>query len=336
MAAESLVARLGGAPGEREAAYAELLALELEHSRAALASVSARGAAGSRAAGEARARADVAVACVVPLCQVLCKPVADIGVAEWHRVCKVLTAIIMTDRARVGCEMLRPGQTNMIEFFSAPENALGVALAKEPSSLTVEDALTVAWAVSPWYAIMTGPGGLDVVVEAAGLTMDAFIGALMPHHFLVGGLGGPTQSDDRNLALIPLYIDMLKTLEELPEFVLGAIIMAMVFCTQGRNAIAVQIVEHDGIAVITDLLRQITPSEVSNATSFSNCNANCQDTPRPRAKLTYGKSFRLARQRRGVLAATARGFILCNGRRDTGHPEYWDGSYVAVTGEWLH
>ena len=268
-AAESLAARLGGAPAEREAALAELLALELEHRGAALASVSARGAARSAANAAARVRVDIAVACVVPLCQLLRKPAAEVGVAEWHRACQVLTAIVTTDRGRVGCELIRPGQTNMYDFFSAPENALGVALAKEPSALTAEDALTIAWTVGPFLSMMAGPKGVDAALEACGLDTMAWVGEMMPHNFLVGGTGGPTPSDDRSLALMPLFLDMLKTWEQLPDFGLQAVLMATVFGVQGRNAVAVQMVDHDAVALLTDLLHQVTPSELISSVDFS-------------------------------------------------------------------
>ena len=75
MAAE-LVAGLRGGAAEREAAYTELFRLEAEH----------------EAAGSA-GLAGVAVACAVPLCEVMCKAVAQVSAAEYRRAAQVLTAL---------------------------------------------------------------------------------------------------------------------------------------------------------------------------------------------------------------------------------------------------
>ena len=100
MAAAELVAQLRGAAAEREAAYARLLQLEAEHFNAN----------GGSCADTPTA--EIAVACASPLCEVLCKAVAEVGVAEYHRAAQVLTALSGVDPARVGGECYKPDQCN--------------------------------------------------------------------------------------------------------------------------------------------------------------------------------------------------------------------------------
>ena len=107
-----LVAQLRGAAAEREAAYAHLLQLEAEHADG--------GTVGSGAAAE------TAVACASPLCEVLCKAVAEMDVAEWNRAAQVLTALSGVEPARVGGECVKPDQCNICKVWMAPDSALGV------------------------------------------------------------------------------------------------------------------------------------------------------------------------------------------------------------------
>ena len=114
MAAAELVAQLRsgrGAAAEREAAYARLLQLEAEH---------------FNANGGGSAVVDIAVACASPLCEVLCKAVSEVDVAEYHRASQVLAALNGVDPARVGGECWKPDQCNVWKVWTAPDRALGV------------------------------------------------------------------------------------------------------------------------------------------------------------------------------------------------------------------
>ena len=113
MAAE-LVAQLRGAAAEREAAYARLLQLEAEHFNA--------NGGGSGSAVEI----DLERACASPLCEVLCKAVAEMDVAEWNRAAQVLTALSGVDPARVGGECAKPDQCHIYKAMDTPDSALGV------------------------------------------------------------------------------------------------------------------------------------------------------------------------------------------------------------------
>ena len=110
MAAE-IVAQLRGTAAERETAYARLLQLEAEHFNA----------------NGGSSVVEIAVACASPLCEVLCKAVSEVGVAEWHRAAQVLTALSVVDPGRVGGECWKPNQCNIFKVWMAPDSVLGVS-----------------------------------------------------------------------------------------------------------------------------------------------------------------------------------------------------------------
>ena len=114
MAAAEIAAQLRGAAAEREAAYARLLQLEAGHFDG-----------GGGGPGSA-AVTDIAVACASPLCDVLCKAVSEVDVAEWHRASQVLSAMSGVDPARTGGECMKPDQCNIFKVWVAPDSALGV------------------------------------------------------------------------------------------------------------------------------------------------------------------------------------------------------------------
>jgi hypothetical protein len=66
------------------------------------------------------------VACASPLCEVLCKAVAEMDVAEWNRAAQVLAALSGVEPARVGGECFKPDQCNICKVWMAPDSALGV------------------------------------------------------------------------------------------------------------------------------------------------------------------------------------------------------------------
>ena len=243
MAAE-IVAQLRGTAAEREAAYARLLQLEAEH-------FNANG-------GSSGSVAEIAVACASPLCEVLCKPVSEVEVSEWHRASQVLAALTGVDPARVAGECNKPGQANVCTAFLAPDSVLGVVLAKDPSSLTIEDALTVASAMAAWAVGQSIAAGTDASLAAAGISMMEFMGMAMPSFFL---MVPRTPSDDRNLFLFPLLLELLKAPEKLPDFVLCGVLGALQNGLIGRPAVAAKLLEHDAVAIIMNILQQVRTLE---------------------------------------------------------------------------
>ena len=73
-------------------------------------------------------------------------------------------------------------------------------------------------------------------------------------------LHSSTPSDDRNLALVPLLLELLEALEELPEFSLVGVLCSLNLAVQGRPAVAAKALEHGvsvGINPIVTLEKQL-------------------------------------------------------------------------------
>jgi hypothetical protein len=187
-----------------------------------------------RPSAEEKLMADIAVACASPLCEVLCKPVSEVSVAEYHRTWQVLTALSGVDPVRVGGECIKLGQCNWAKVLVAPDSALGVMLAKEPSALTLEDALTAAFANAAYPVQLSTPTGLDANLAVAGMAVLDWIGPLMPALFM---MLSARPADDRNLVLCPLLLELLKAPEKLPDFAMRKQNLPLLLSHQRFNAV---------------------------------------------------------------------------------------------------
>lgn len=234
-AAAALVAKLQGSAAEREDVYAELLTSE---------------------------EVELAVAVASPLCEVLCRPLADVDVHEFCRAARALAAVTGLEPARVGGECTKIGQCHIWNVYTQPDSALGAVLAKKPASLTAEDALTVACAYAILMASWSSSGSLDAPYQAAGLSTTEFMELHIPGMFLIG-LAYP--DDDRNLALLPLLLELVKQPDKLPDFALAGALFAIAHGTIGRSAVAIKLLQLDALAVYMDLLRQASPRELASA-----------------------------------------------------------------------
>lgn len=172
-----LVAQLrSAAAAEREASFAALLTLEQKH--------------GSTTGAESEGIASTFEACAIPLCELLLKPVAEVDAAEYRRAALVLTAIGGVAHTRVGAvlsDIRKPinfwavlSGTPVGQPWTPPRSALGVALAKDPASLTAEDALTVAVGFSTFLTPMSTSNGMEPAFEAVGITFLDFAAAYFP------------------------------------------------------------------------------------------------------------------------------------------------------------
>jgi hypothetical protein len=208
---------------------------------------------------------DIAVACASPLCEVLCKDVSEVGAEESRRAAQVLTAISGIDPARVGGECHKPDQCNIFKVWTAPNSALGVVLAKEPSALTAEDALTVACAVGI-MGIQWSVNGADTVTQAAGVNTMEWLGMFMPANFL---WNVATPEDDRNIALVPLLLQLLRTRDKLPEFALPGVLLAIGWGIIGRPTVASKLLEQGAFDVFMGTIREASPSEMVATAGFS-------------------------------------------------------------------
>ena len=90
---------------------------------------------------------DIAVGCAAPFCELLCKSASEVGPDEYRRAAQVFTALSGVDPGRVGGECNKMDQCNIYHAWRSPDSAFGVVLAKEPQSLTSNDALLLAMAM---------------------------------------------------------------------------------------------------------------------------------------------------------------------------------------------
>jgi hypothetical protein len=247
----ALVAQLRGGAVEREAAYAELLLREAEHSNAANPCTDGTSGANSLLA-------EIAVACALPLCEVLCKPVSEVGAQELRRATLVLVALVAIDPRRVGGECYKPNQFNICKAQLAPESALGVLLEKTPAALTLDDALTAGCIMGVFTVQWSEATGIGPGLQAAGVTWEAFVGVFAPAQYM---LNTGTPSDDRNMVLCPLLLELLRAPEKLPEFALTGVLFALGQGLAGRPAVAAILRQDDPISVLMGILRQATPCE---------------------------------------------------------------------------
>ena len=139
-------------------------------------------------------------------------------------------------------------------------------LAKEPASLSAEDALTAGWGYAAFAMQVSTSTGWGAVIEAAGIGSMEFLGMLMPAAYVVNVAAS---SDDRNLVLCPLLLELLTAPEKLPDFALGGVLMALEYGVAGRPAVAAKLLEHDAVAVLVDILRQASPTELIATAGFS-------------------------------------------------------------------
>ena len=75
-------------------------------------------------------------------------------------------------------------------------------------------------------------------MQAAGIGTREFFGMWMPAHFL---LNVATPSDDRNLILCPLLLELLTAPEKLPDFALSGVVFALTDGLKGRPGVAAKL-----------------------------------------------------------------------------------------------
>ena len=227
MSADELVGLIGGAPAERSAALSAL---------------------------EATADAQLAAKCVPPLLGLLARPAAELAVAEFERVCLLLSRLGSLDPVAVGAEMF--GDLRLLALFTEG-NALDVCLAKPLEEMTKEDVLLAAAARSCSTAAISK--GWDPALAAAGLTFMEFYGpatAASPH--------GPVKSPDdaRNLRLCSLTLDLLKTdRAQLTDAHVAGAWYLLANLIQTRSGVALQFGRAGGLAAAVAELRAAAPAD---------------------------------------------------------------------------
>ena len=83
-----------------------------------------------------RTLADVVVACVSPLCAIMCRDAAEVALEEFQRVAVLLLALASLDPILVGAELYKLNQPNLFATCKSAGSVFGAALAKDPQELT--------------------------------------------------------------------------------------------------------------------------------------------------------------------------------------------------------
>jgi len=83
-----------------------------------------------------RTLADVGVACVSPLCAILCRDAAEVSLEEFQRVAVLILALASLDPILVGAELCKLNQPNYFAICKSAGSVFGAALAKDPQELT--------------------------------------------------------------------------------------------------------------------------------------------------------------------------------------------------------
>jgi len=89
-----------------------------------------------------RTLADVGVACVSPLCAIMCRDATEVTLEEFQRVAGLILALASLDPILVGAELYKLNQPNFVAICKSASSVFGAALAKDPHDLTEAGAWT--------------------------------------------------------------------------------------------------------------------------------------------------------------------------------------------------
>jgi hypothetical protein len=150
--------------------------------------------------------AEVAIACIAPLIDIMAD--ASTELPAFKRAALALCTVRDVDRCEpgsVGAAVARPApgssSPHVIAVWTACGGLVDKMLQRPPEELTADDALVAICSVAPF--VMWGAAGID----RAGCSMDTFASIFPANWFLAGGT---RQSNERNLALAPLLMELLR------------------------------------------------------------------------------------------------------------------------------
>jgi hypothetical protein len=212
---------------------------------------------------DAAASADTATQCVGPLCGVMMRDTAEVDPKEYQRAAVVLHGLFSLDPIRIAGELCRTGgEMNMLTMWGAgslppQRSALGQALLKAPSDLTLEDVMVICAANVPHG--MIAPHGQFEKVMAEYYTWDEFIKGVFETDFVL--LNSPGESEERNLQLVSLILPLLKPTVDFPDTMLSGTHGLLAHCIVGRPAVAQRFLEEGGLEIIVENLRRTSPTE---------------------------------------------------------------------------
>jgi hypothetical protein len=78
-----------------------------------------------------------------------------------------------------------------------------------------------------------------------------------------------TPSDDRNMVLLPLVLELLRAPEKLSDFILPGLYYAIHLGVLGRPAVATKLLEQGAIDVLMRFVREASPTELVATAGFS-------------------------------------------------------------------
>ena len=132
--------------------------------------------------------------------------------------------------------------SDAIKYLAQARSALGVVLSKDPSLLTVEDALVIACSCSPYLVQWSTNSACDQIAAAVGYSPATdFIGVWVNANFMVTVR---TPRDDMHHVLMPLLLELLKAPEKLEEYTLVGVLAALAWGVAGRPAVVRQVLLH--------------------------------------------------------------------------------------------
>jgi hypothetical protein len=99
---------------------------------------------------------------------------------------------------------------------------------------------------------------LDPVCDAGGFTPTEFFGGMMSVYFMTNG---PRNSDERNLVLGSLLVELLRAPEMLPPALMNAAHLVLCHSMMGRAAVAQRVLDHGILEVTISNLKQASPQE---------------------------------------------------------------------------
>lgn len=229
---------LTGSKQERQSAYAELALMTGNQPR-------------NRSESQIASLTKVALACASPLCAVLCMDAADVDMREYQQAVLLLLDLIAIAPVQMGGEVgTREGQPGLNAVWAAPTSVLGECLAKDPTELTVDDALLVVCAqaclsnlLSRGFQNMCDATGRDFSEWIGEFCAGAFLLTLSEPGFLSQGHAFPQEA--RNMALAPLMMALATRDDEvqLDDRLLNPLFMALSYVCMGRPTVALRMME---------------------------------------------------------------------------------------------
>jgi hypothetical protein len=147
------------------------------------------------------------LAALAPLADLLCRPVAEVGPAEFQRI-NLLTGVGRDDPTIMGKWI---GEKHYTNAWCSPGNALDVAMAKPADRLTQEDMLVVASTQSHWVASLLR--GFDPLLSAGSVNDFADLSAPIGAHHPCAH--GNMPHDAKAIQLVTLSLDFLADSSQL-------------------------------------------------------------------------------------------------------------------------